>query len=135
MAVKSSGQLSLRYDILAEVGGASYVNLSLRNMSSRAGFRTPDAMSEFYGFQLIRVFPFNTGYNRSNPDIACRNVILDRITRVTTNDPGWESSTMLWNDINGTNPAPFGYYAEQNSQIVRYWNGAASFYTTQGCRI
>lgn len=50
MAVKSSGQLSLRYDILAEVGGASYVNLSLRNMSSRVGFSTPDAMSEFYGY-------------------------------------------------------------------------------------
>jgi hypothetical protein len=50
MPVKSSGQLSLRYDILAEVGGASFVNLSLRNMSSRAGFATPDAMSEFYGF-------------------------------------------------------------------------------------
>jgi len=49
MAVKTSGQLSLRYDIMPELP-TSYVNLSLRSLSSRAGFTTPDAMSEFYGY-------------------------------------------------------------------------------------
>jgi len=61
MAIKSSGQLSLRYDILAEIGGASYVNLSLRNMSSQAGFGTPDAMSEFYGY--TNAVPYDNAYS------------------------------------------------------------------------
>lgn len=57
MAIKSSGTLSLRDDIQSELGGGS-TNISLRNMSSIAGFSTPDAMSEFYGyssgvFQLV----------------------------------------------------------------------------------
>ena len=56
MPVKSSGQLSLRSDILAEVGGFSYVNLSLRNLSNAVGFATPDAMSEFYGYSRNRYF-------------------------------------------------------------------------------
>lgn len=49
MAIKSSGQLSLRDDIRAEFG-TSTTNISLRNLSSIAGFSTPDAMSEFYGY-------------------------------------------------------------------------------------
>ena len=49
MAVKASGQLSLRYDIAAEVNGSTS-NIGLRTLSSAAGFRTPDAMSEFYGY-------------------------------------------------------------------------------------
>ena len=68
MAVKSSGQLSLRSDILAEVGGFSYVNLSLRNLSNAAGFSTPDAMSEFYGYSRNRYYISATGsgYLRTN---------------------------------------------------------------------
>lgn len=49
MAVKLSGQLSLRYDIAAEVNGASS-NISLGDLSNVAGFANPDAMSEFYGY-------------------------------------------------------------------------------------
>jgi len=49
MAIKSSGQLSLRDDIRPEFGAAT-TNVSLRNLSASAGFTTPDAMSEFYGY-------------------------------------------------------------------------------------
>ena len=49
MAVKSSGQLSLRYDIAAEVNGASS-NIRLGFMSVAAGFSRPDRMSDFYGY-------------------------------------------------------------------------------------
>ena len=49
MAIKSSGPLYLYNDIGRYFGlGAS--NVSLRNVSSRAGKGTPDAMSEFYGY-------------------------------------------------------------------------------------
>jgi len=49
MAVPSSGQLREYADIGAELGVAQ-TNVSLRGMSQTAGFSTPDAMSEFYGY-------------------------------------------------------------------------------------
>ena len=52
MAIKSSGQLSLRDDIRPEFGAAT-TNVSLRNLSASAGFTTPDAMSEFYGYSNV----------------------------------------------------------------------------------
>lgn len=51
MAVPGSGQLRLRADIALEVdGNAAGTNVSLRALSSSAGFTIPDAMSEFYGY-------------------------------------------------------------------------------------
>ena len=47
MALPSSGQLSLG-DIAGELGVDP--PLSLRSMSNTAGFSTPDAVSEFYGY-------------------------------------------------------------------------------------
>jgi len=49
MAVPSSGQLREYADIGVELGVAQS-NVSLRGMSAIAGFSTPDAMSEFYGY-------------------------------------------------------------------------------------
>ena len=49
MAIKSSGQLSLRNDIAAEINGITQ-NIRLGFMSVAAGFDRPDAMSEFYGY-------------------------------------------------------------------------------------
>lgn len=60
MAIKSSGQLSMRYDIVPEFG-TSFVNASLRTHSSLAGFGTPDAMSEFYGFSRNRYYVSASG--------------------------------------------------------------------------
>jgi hypothetical protein len=52
MAIKSSGQLSLRYDIAAEISNATN-DISLRKEADIAGFASPDSMSEFYGFSLL----------------------------------------------------------------------------------
>jgi hypothetical protein len=49
MAIKTSGQLSLRYDIAAEISGLTS-EISLRKQADAAGFSSPDAMSEFYGY-------------------------------------------------------------------------------------
>lgn len=46
MPLQSSGQISIS-DIKAELGSSSN---SLRTLSADAGFSTPDAMSEFYGY-------------------------------------------------------------------------------------
>lgn len=49
MAIKLSGQLSLRYDIAAEISNATN-DISLGKESDLAGFSSPDAMSDFYGY-------------------------------------------------------------------------------------
>lgn len=51
MALPGSGQLSLG-DIAGELG-VSLSNVSLRDMSSTAGFSTPDAVSEFHGYSGV----------------------------------------------------------------------------------
>ena len=51
MAVPSSGELELRGDIALEVyGTATGSNISLGTMSDVAGFASPDAMTDFYGW-------------------------------------------------------------------------------------
>ena len=54
MAVPSSGQLREYADIGVEIGVAQS-NVSLRGMSQTAGFSSPDAMSEFYGYSSSTV--------------------------------------------------------------------------------
>ena len=51
MALPGSGQLS--FSAIAGELGVSLSNVSLRSMSSTAGFSTPDAVSEFYGYSGI----------------------------------------------------------------------------------
>lgn len=53
MAVPSSGPLQLYGDIGTELGVAQS-NVSLHSMSQTAGFSTPDAMSEFYGYNPVQ---------------------------------------------------------------------------------
>jgi hypothetical protein len=78
MAIKTSGQLSLRDDIRAEFGGSTS-NVSLRDQSSRAGFSTPDAMSEFYGASARTndwYFQTRRGYVDSLPTAAAQTLSL-----------------------------------------------------------
>jgi len=50
MPLQTSGQISMS-EIRNAVGAATgYYGYSLRGLSSNAGFGTPDAMSEFYGY-------------------------------------------------------------------------------------
>lgn len=51
MPLPTSGQLS--FSAIATELGLSLSNLSLRSMSNTAGFSTPDAVSEFYGYSNI----------------------------------------------------------------------------------
>ena len=74
MPLQSSGPISIS-QIKTEVQGCDY---SLRNLSSIAGKTSPDAMSEFYGYnkayrfgnpQLIFDFQVNTQYSNSGSQI------------------------------------------------------------------
>ena len=58
MALPSSGQISIN-DIRVELG-ASATNQSLRAFSNTAGFTTPDAISEFYGYSNLTSFSYNS---------------------------------------------------------------------------
>lgn len=50
MPLPSSGPLSFSAIRLEVIPGGSNNNVSLRSLSSNAGFSTPDAVSEFYGY-------------------------------------------------------------------------------------
>lgn len=54
MPVPSTGPLELRGDINLEVNGnVTDTNVALRALSAAAGFSSPDAMSDFYGYSSV----------------------------------------------------------------------------------
>lgn len=56
MPVPSSGPLGLREDINLEVNGnVTDTNVALHQLSLDAGFSTPDAMSDFYGYANVAI--------------------------------------------------------------------------------
>lgn len=60
MPLPSSGPLS--FSAIGTELGLSSSNLSLRSMSNTAGFSTPDAVSEFYGYSNITYTPYDYLY-------------------------------------------------------------------------
>ena len=69
MALPASGPIS-GSQIGAEVGASA--PYSLRSMSSTAGFSTPDAMSEFYGFATYRLTGLTREANTGPSPNACK---------------------------------------------------------------
>jgi hypothetical protein len=66
-----SGPLSIN-DIRIELGQAQ-ANSSLRALSNLAGFSTPDAISEFYGYPPLNYnFVYLVNRIADNPENACR---------------------------------------------------------------
>lgn len=103
MALPSSGQLSLN-DIRVELGLAQS-NVSLRSMSNTAGFSTPDAVSEFYGYPpALGYRTFSIVNFRTTSGEVCSIIGEDTITLYyaeTGGDgsPGCPSSGVyLWED-------------------------------------
>jgi hypothetical protein len=67
----SSGPLSIN-DIRVELG-QSQANSSLRSLSNLAGFSTPDAISEFYGYSPLNYnFFYLVNAIAEDPTSACR---------------------------------------------------------------
>jgi hypothetical protein len=64
MALPGSGQLSLG-DIAGELGVDP--PLSLRSMSNSAGFSTPDAVSEFYGYSGAVTYTYYATWAADDP--------------------------------------------------------------------
>ena len=116
MPLVSSGQISLN-DIKTELGAAS-TNVSLRSMSSTAGFSSPDAMSEFYGFSgvlLDTITPNSTGTTYTFTGNYSLTPYAGQSRRLVIQ---YTSGTSYTGDVqihsvsfNGTGHGPFsGYY-------------------------
>ena len=104
MTLPSSGQISIN-DIRLELG-ASATNQSLRAFSNTAGFTTPDAISEFYGYSNLKSFSYNSSGNgsRSGIEIVCA---LEDCEDAAYHNGGGDTpvvGNMVYSDSSGTTP-------------------------------
>jgi hypothetical protein len=137
MALPSSGQLSIN-DIRTELGTSEG---SLRSLSSTAGFSTPDAISEFYGYSGGTTVTFTLcGYN---PADSSGNVTVDITAseNVDTNvsiDWSWTgiyssvvsgTTTITSGTSFGTSTVGGAFSDEFNSSLLSYAPSPSSYGT------
>jgi hypothetical protein len=112
MALLSSGELSF-----SAIAGELAINTpySLRNMSSIAGFSTPDSANKFYGYRrgLTGLF---LSFSKSDEEICSLKTI-----EFYSDDSDFSKSTSLYLDANGEKLASTGYYS--NKSIIRLLDG------------
>lgn len=140
MPLPSSGTLSLN-DIRVELGLAQS-NVSLRSMSNTAGFSTPDAVSEFYGYPPTpnyRTFAIVNTRTTSGEVCSIReedNLTLYFAETGGDGSPGCPSSGVyLWEDtglsvpFDGqnsywySNQCNAGYYIVDNGDLTNFIEG------------
>ena len=116
MALPTSGPLSFT-DIAGELSFSS--PYSLRSMSSTAGFSTPDAVSEFYGYSGGGLIAVSWGYSTIRVSNACRALP----TQFYADGSDLSSATIIYMDNNGDIIALAGWFSD--GVIARYWDGLA----------
>jgi len=120
MALPSSGPLSLN-DIRVELQ-QSQANSSLRSLSNLAGFSTPDAVSEFYGYSYANYNYFeinDTGYSSSSE--AC-------------NFGGQDNLTLYFAGSGGTQACPsVSNLLYTNTALTQKFDGAGRWYKSNLC--
>jgi hypothetical protein len=140
MALPSSGPLSIN-DIRVELGQAQ-ANSSLRSLSSLAGFSTPDAISEFYGYSpSLDYRTFSIVNQATSSGEVCSIIGEDDLTLYYEESggdgsPGCPSSGVyLWEDtalsipFDGKNSYWFsnqcsaGYYIVDNGDLTNFIEG------------
>jgi hypothetical protein len=140
MALPSSGQLSLN-DIRVELGLAQS-NVSLHSMSVTAGFSTPDAVSEFWGYPPTPNYrTFSIVNTKVSAGEVCSIIDEDNLTLYYgesggDGSPGCPSTGVyLWEDtalsiaFNGSNSYWFsnqcsaGYYIVDNGDLTNFIEG------------
>ena len=122
MALPSSGQLSLN-DIRMELG-LSQSNVSLRSMSSTAGFSTPDAVSEFYGYS-------------ATPNYRTFSIINSATTSGEVCSLFGEDDLTLYFFESGGDGSPAcpsaGVYVYEDSSLTVPFNGKDSYWKSNQC--
>lgn len=151
MAIPTSGQIGVSQHLnrelgrgindqfsidTAENGGYGAINPFSR---SRPNSANPAAFSEWYGYEHSgggdTFFPLpEIGYDRVNPEQACRNAGTGRHIEVFGDGPSLVDCSALYSDGNGSRFADSGYYAENFNQVFRFWNGT-SFTVEEFCTI
>jgi hypothetical protein len=140
MALPSSGQLSLN-DIRVELGLAQS-NVSLHSMSVTAGFSTPDAVSEFWGYPPTPNYrTFSIVNTKVSAGEVCSIIDEDNLTLYYgesggDGSPGCPSTGVyLWEDtalsiaFDGSNSYWFsnqcsaGYYIVDNGDLTNFIEG------------
>ena len=147
MALPSSGTIRMS-QINSELGRSSTSQISLdaaengsygainQASRSRPNSSNPAYMSEWYGYdhRTVSVYEQRLGYDAGSFDRACVNIITGRAVRRTTDTQEFPAANLLYQDLAGTTFATAGWYADEFSGIVRYWNGSR-FTTERFCRI
>jgi hypothetical protein len=143
MALPSSGQLSLG-DIATEQS-VTLSNVSLRSMSNTAGFTSPDAVSEFYGYSGTPVV-CNNDYAL---DFDGVNDYVEGTVGTPSAFPNETFSLSMWVRIDNTSKRNLHFYsfsgtnhsqttgyfyvhysASVNRLVVRWKNGASQYQRT-----
>ncbi len=122
MALPSSGPLSIN-DIRVELGQAQ-ANSSLRSLSNLAGFSTPDAISEFYGYSpALGYRTFSIVNYRTNQGEVCSIIGEDDIT--------------LYYEETGGDGSPgcpsAGVYLWEDTELSVAFNGENSYWYSNQC--
>lgn len=102
MALQSSGPIRIS-EISAELGYNSY---SLRTLSESAGFYTPDAMSEFYGYSAIPEFQITELQNVYLYD-PCYGILVNVYYNTSTYFWAWSTDGITFNYFD---PGEYVYY-------------------------
>lgn len=120
MSLPSSGPLSLN-DIRVELQ-QSQGNNSLRSMSNTAGFSTPDAVSEFYGFSYLNYNTFEiNSVPYSSSSEAC-------------NFAGEDNLTLYFAGSGGTPGCPsISQRVYTDSGLTTLFDGANRWYKSNYC--
>ena len=120
MALPVSGPLSIN-DIRVELQ-QSQANSSLRSLSNIAGFSTPDAISEFYGYSYANYnyFQINSvGYTSSSE--ACTFGDADNLT-------------LYFAGSGGTQACPsIGTYVFTDTALTNKFDGGDKWYKSSEC--
>jgi len=144
MAVPNSGQLRLRADINLEVNGNNTdSNVKLHSLAQSAGFSTPDAMGDFYGYtSAVAPTVTSTGAGATDTYISANGTvnsdggatITERGFRFGTNSSSATSNPAY--SVAGTTGNFSRTFPTPASSTRYYWAYATnSVGTTYGARI
>ena len=119
MALPSSGTLSIG-DIRTELGSSSG---SLRTLSGLAGFSTPDAISEFYGYSALTAITLSeVGFNDTEQGCT-EGATVETLSYYSTTDPVDVGSFIYDNNreiFNGNNQ---WFYYPSGTKLIQIEEG------------
>ena len=117
MALPSSGPLS--FSAIADILSLPISNISLRSISSQAGFSFPDSISEFYGYSLSSGLNLLLLSYSGKVEAVCSEKQIE----IYSDNDNFTKATFLYSNSDGTTPAEVGYYTE--GSLIRLWLGEA----------